>query len=113
VQPKYERPRRALPWEDVQRLIHAVDRSDPRGLRDYAMLLMMSTYGFGAGEVIGLQLDDINWSAATLRVTRPKTRTAFTLPLLPAVAKAVALYLRDGRPPHATTRYLFLCKRDF
>jgi integrase/recombinase XerD len=78
------------------------------------MLLMMSTYGFGAGEVIGLRLDDINWNAATLRVIRPKTKTAFTLPLLPAVAKAVALYLRDGRPPHVTTRYLFLqCRLPF
>jgi integrase/recombinase XerD len=111
VQPKYERPRRALPWEDVRRLLHAVNRSDPRGLRDYAMLLMMSTYGFGAGEVIGLQLDDINWNAATLRVIRPKTGVALTLPLLPAVGRAVARYLRDGRPPHVTTRYLFLQSR--
>jgi site-specific recombinase XerD len=108
VQLKYERPHRALAWEDVQRLLHAVNRSNPRGLRDYAILLMMSTYGFGAGEVIGLKLDDINWNAATLRVIRPKTNVTFTFPLLPAVARAVARYLRDGRPPHATTRYLFL-----
>ena len=108
VQRKYERPHRALAWEDVQRLLHAVNRSNPRGLRDYAILLMMSTYGFGAGEVIGLKLDDINWNAATLRVIRPKTNVTFTFPLLPAVARAVARYLRDGRPPHATTRYLFL-----
>ena len=108
VQPKYERPRRALPWKDVQRLLHAVNRSNPRGLRDYAMLLMMSTYGFGAGEVIGLRLDDINWDAGTLQVTRPKTGVVFTLPLLPSVAKALARYLRDGRPPHTTTRYLLV-----
>ena len=108
MQPKYERPRRALPWKDVQRLLHAVNRSNPRGLRDYAMLLMMSTYGFGAGEVIGLRLDDINWDAGTLQVTRPKTGVVFTLPLLPSVAKALARYLRDGRPPHTTTRYLFV-----
>jgi len=108
VQPKYERPRRALPWKDVQRLLHAVNQSNPRGLRDYAMLLMMSTYGFGAGEVIGLRLDDINWDAGTLQVTRPKTGVVFTLPLLPSVAKALARYLRDGRPPHTTTRYLFV-----
>lgn len=114
VQPKYEHPRRALPWEDVRRLLHAVDRSDPCGLRDYAMLLMMSTYGFGAGEVIGLKLDDINWNDATVRVIRPKTKVAFVLPLLPAVARAVALYLRRGRPPHVTTRHLFLqCRLPF
>ena len=100
VQPKFERPRRALPWVDVRRLLRAVDTSSAQGLRDYALLLMMSTYGFGAGEVICLQLQDIDWNAATLKVLRPKTGMAFTLPLLPAVAKALALcYLRDSRPP--------------
>jgi site-specific recombinase XerD len=106
--PKLERPRRALPWTDVQRLLRSVDASSPRGLRDRALLLMMSTYGFGAGEVIRLQLQDIDWNAATLRVMRPKTGVAFTLPLLPAVAKALAFYLRDGRPPNAPTRHLFV-----
>jgi integrase len=108
VQPKFERPRRALPWEDVQRLLRSVDTSTARGLRDHALLLMMSTYGFGAGEVIRLQFQDIDWNAATLKVVRPKTGVAFTLPLLPAVAKALAFYLRDGRPPNTPTRRLFV-----
>ena len=108
VQPKFERPRRALPWADVQRLLRAVDTSSARGLRDHALLLMMSTYGFGASEVIGLQLQDIDWNAGTLKVTRPKTGVVFTLPLLPAVAKVLARYLRQGRPPHTPTRHLFV-----
>jgi site-specific recombinase XerD len=108
VQPKHERPRRALPWEDVQRLLRSVDTSAARGLRDHALLLMMSTYGFGAGEVIRLQLQDIDWNAATLKVVRPKTGVAFTLPLLPAVAKALACYLRNGRPRNTPTRHLFV-----
>ena len=33
---------------------------------------------------------------------------AFTLPLLPAVAKALAIYLRDGRPPNTPTRHVFV-----
>ena len=108
VQPRYARPRRALPWEDVQRLLRAVDTSTARGLRDHALLLMMSTYGFGAGEVIRLQLQDIDWSAGTLKVMRPKTGVAFTLPLLPAVAKVLARYLRKGRPPNTPTRHVFV-----
>jgi integrase/recombinase XerD len=108
VQPRYARPPRALPWEDVQRLLRAVDTSMARGLRDYALLLMMSTYGFGAGEVIRLQLQDIDWSAGTLNVMRPKTGVAFTLPLLPAVAKVLAHYLRKGRPPNTPTRHVFV-----
>jgi site-specific recombinase XerD len=108
VQPKFERPRRALPWADVQRLLRAVDTSSARGLRDHAMLLLMSTCGFGAGEVIGLQLQDIDWNASTLKVVRPKTGVAFMLPLLPAVAKVLARYLRHGRPPQTPTRHLFV-----
>lgn len=108
VQPRFERPARALPWEDVQRLLHAVNTSTVRGLRDHALLLMMSTYGLGAGEVISLQLQDIDWDAGTLQMSRPKTGVKFVLPLLPPVAKVLARYLRHGRPPHTPTRHVFV-----
>jgi integrase/recombinase XerD len=108
VQPRFERPRRAWPWEDVQRLLRAVDMSTPRGLRDHALLLMMSTYGLGAGEVIRLQLQDIDWNAGTLHMSRPKTGVNFVLPLLPAVGKVLARYLRHGRPSHTPTRHVFV-----
>ena len=108
VQPRFERPRRALPWEDVQRLLRAVDTSTARGLRDHALLLMMSTYGLGAGEVIGLQLQDIDWNVGTLQMSRPKTGVNFVLPLLPPVAKVLARFLRHGRPPHTPTRHVFV-----
>jgi site-specific recombinase XerD len=108
VQPKFERPRRAWPWEDVQRLLRAVDTSTAAGLRDHALLLMMSTYGLGAGEVIRLQLQDIDWNAGTIHVVRPKTGVNFVLPLLPAVGKVLATYLRHGRPPHTPTRHVFV-----
>src|SRR5580658_1836743 len=39
TQPRFERPRRALPWKDVQRLLRSVDISSPGGLRDHALLL--------------------------------------------------------------------------
>lgn len=108
VQPRFERPRRSLPWEDVQRLLRAVDRSTARGLRDYALLLLMSTYGLGAGEAIRLQFHDIDWIAGTIRGVRPKTGVAFTLPLLPAVAEALAGYLHDSRPRNTSTRHVFI-----
>lgn len=108
VQPRFERPRRAWPWEDVQRLLRAVDTSTARGLRDHALLLMMSTYGLGAGEVTRLQLHDIDWNTGTLQMVRPKTGVHFVLPLLPAVGKVLARYLRHGRPAHTPTRHVFV-----
>lgn len=102
------RPLRALPWDDVRRILRAIDQSTGCGKRDYALLLLMSTYGLGAGETLGLKLDDIDWCAATLRIVRPKTRVEFVLPLLPAVAQSMASYLRYARPVHTPTRYLFV-----
>jgi integrase/recombinase XerD len=108
AQPRFERPHRSLPWEDVLRLLRALDRSTARGRRDYALLLLMSTYGLGAGEAVRLQFDDIDWIAGTVLATRPKTGVAFTLPLLPAVAEALAMYLHDGRPRNTPTRHVFI-----
>ena len=106
-----ERPHRTLAWSDVQRILHAVDRTTPVGRRDYVLLLMMSVYGLGAGEVIGLRLEDVDWRAATLRVRRPKNGVTFQLPLLPNVARALVDYLKRGRPPHTASRSLFVTLR--
>ncbi len=106
-----ERPLRALPWEEVLRILRAVDRSTAEGRRDYALLLLMSVYGLGAGETLRLRLEDIDWRAAILHVTRPKTGVSVQLPLLPAVARVLVDYLRHGRPQHARTRHLFVSLR--
>ena len=106
-----ERPLRALPWDEVQRILQAVDRTTARGQRDYALLLLLSSYGLGAGEAIRLTLEDIEWRAASLRVVRPKTGVEVLLPLLPAVARVLVAYLRQARPAHATTRHLFVGMR--
>lgn len=104
-------PPRALPWSDVQRILQAVNRNTRTGSRDYAMLLLMSLYGLGSAEVIGLRLADVQWQTNILTVRRSKTGVEIQLPLLPAVARALAAYLRKARPPDAPTRSLFvLCQ---
>jgi site-specific recombinase XerD len=103
-----DRPPRVLPWRDVRRLLAAIDVRRPLGRRDLALLLMMTTYGMGSGEVLGLRLEDIDWRAGTLHVRRPKTHVAIDLPLLPAVGRALAAYLRHERPAHATAREVFV-----
>jgi site-specific recombinase XerD len=105
------RPPRALPWADVRRLLGAVDQSTRMGRRDFALLLLMATYGLGAGEVIALTLEDIAWRAGTLRVTRPKTAASVELPLLPPVARALVRYLRHGRPAVTSHRQVFVRMR--
>ena len=103
-----ERPLRALHWESVQLILQGIDRSDQIGCRDYAILLMMCVYGLGAGETIGVMLEDIQWRSRKVRIVRPKTGVEILLPLLPAVAEALANYLEHSRPVDAQTRHLFV-----
>jgi len=88
-----------LSVEQIRAVVDAT-RTDqsPKGLRDYAILLLLSTYGLRAGEITRLKLEDINWRANRICVRHTKTATQSLLPLLPAVGDAVLAYLRQGRP---------------
>lgn len=68
------------------------------GLRDYAVLLLLATYGLRATEVVTLRLEDIDWRRDVIRVRHSKTGTHSELPLLREVGEAVLRYLRKGRP---------------
>ena len=105
-----ERPPRALPWTEVRRILKAIPQISPPGKRDFAMLLMMTTYGLGAAEVLGLRIEDVEWNTQVLRVRRPKTQIRVDLPLFPAVGKALGAYLKDERPNHASARSIFLSR---
>jgi integrase/recombinase XerD len=105
---KGARPPRTLAWEDVKRIFRSIERSEPPGKRDFAILLLLATYGLGAAEVLGLRLQDVDWTRGILRVRRPKTKVGIELPLLPSVARALTAYLRWERPPAQGTAHLFL-----
>jgi integrase/recombinase XerD len=102
-----ERLPRALPWDDVLKLLRSVDRSTSKGRRDYAMLLLIATYGLRVGEVARLALDDIAWRERHIRVPRPKVGTPLLFPLTDEVASALMEYLRHDRPD-SMHRRLFL-----
>jgi len=100
-------PPRALRWDDVRRILKRIDRTTRTGKRDYALFLLMATYGMGAGDVLALRLDDIDWREGTMRLVRPKTGTITLLPLLSAAGHAIAAYLQTAPRPKLR-RELFL-----
>ena len=99
----------ALSSEQVQRLLGVVDRNEPNGRRNYAMLLLIATYGLRGCEVRALRLDSIDWSHDTVTILASKTRRR-TLPLTRPVGEAILEYLREERPPSAH-RQVFLSSR--
>ncbi len=63
---------RALSEPQLAALLGAFERSTALGRRDYAITLCLAQMGLRAGEVAALSLDDINWRAGTLRLSRGK-----------------------------------------
>jgi integrase/recombinase XerD len=111
IAPRYrfdESPPKSLPWEDVRRILRVIPRDTAIGRRNFAALLLMATYGLGGAEVTGLRLENISWKERVLRVRRPKTGISIELPLLPAVGRAIASYLKQDRPQHTTAREVFV-----
>jgi integrase/recombinase XerD len=81
-----------------ERLIASLDSPSPRGLRDRAIILCMARLGLRASEVVRLQLEDIDWRNATVRVRARKTGHGALLPLSAQVGAALAGYLQHARP---------------
>ena len=98
---------RFLTTEDLNRVMALPVEPTPKGLRDRAMLLLLARLGLRAGEVVRLQLDDIDWRAGNILIRAGKTRRERVLPLPQDVGEATVRYLKEGRPtsPH---RQIFL-----
>ena len=98
----------ALRAEEVRRVLE-VTRQDlsPIGLRDYAILTLLATYGLRAAEIVSLCLDDIDWRRDVLRVHHSKTQTYSELPLLRETGEALLRHLDKARPP-SVHREVFL-----
>ena len=60
--PKYLSP------DQVERALGTRNRQTATGRRDYAILLLLARLGLRAGEVVFLQLDDVDWRAGELLV---------------------------------------------
>lgn len=95
----FERLPAALTPEQVQAVLdHARQDRTPIGVRNYAILLLLATYGLRAGEVVRLRLEDIDWRNECLYVRQSKTGRTTVLPLIASVGEAILDYLREGRP---------------
>jgi integrase/recombinase XerD len=88
---------RYLVAADVERLIASCDLSKAHGIRDKAILLLLTRLGLRAGDIFGMRLDDIGWNEGTLRV-RGKGRREVQLPLPQDAGDALLDYLGKARP---------------
>jgi integrase/recombinase XerD len=95
----------------LELVFQAVDEHTVAGQREAAVLLCLARLGLRAGEVAQLNLEDIDWRAGLLQITRTKARQDRLLPLPRDLGQALVRYLRQ-RPPDTVCRRVFLSLRD-
>jgi site-specific recombinase XerD len=100
---------RYITAEEVARVLGSCDRRTATGRRDYAVLLLLARLGLRAGEIVALQLDDVDWRSGEILV-RGKGLLYDRMPLPVDVGQALAVYLRRDRPS-SKTRRVFVCRK--
>ena len=88
---------------EVQKLLDSVDRGNPKGKRDYAILLLASRLGMRAGDICRLSFKNLKWEHNEIELIQEKTQEKILLPLLPEVGSAIIDYLKYGRPTIEST----------
>jgi len=97
---------RWIPAAELKALLACGDRTTALGRRDHAIVVLLARLGLRVGEVVGLRLEDLDWSAGEIVVRGKGSRTE-RLPMPVDVGKALVVYLRRGRPV-TTCRSVFV-----
>lgn len=84
--------------KEAGKIFQAVDRSNPMGKRDYAIMMIAYKLGLRSIDIRNLQFSEIHWEKNTIELTMQKTGKHIVLPLLEDVGESLIDYIKFGRP---------------
>lgn len=95
-------------WEsdEINTVLETVDRTNPKGKRDYAFIIIAAELGVRSKDICDLKLSDIDWELCSISFVQSKTRRPNTLPLSERVGSAIIDYLHIR--PQTDCEYLFV-----
>jgi integrase/recombinase XerD len=101
---------RGLTDTQAQQVLRCINRNSHAGRRDYAIVLLLYTYGVRGGQVRALRLEDINWEQNYILFRALKHGKDSRLPLTPEVGESILDYLGKSRPSYSYP-HVFLTSR--
>ncbi len=94
--------------DSIRRLLASIDRGSVRGRRDFAILVLLSTYGVRGGQLRRLRLRDIDWQQNRIHFPALKRGKPVDQFLTPAAGNSLLAYIHDGRPTGTSRPEAFL-----
>ena len=85
-----------LSGREIELLLAQPSSTDPKGIRDKAMLEVMYATGIRVSELIGLDVEDVNLSGGSIKCRSGKSNR--TIPMYSGAVEALTAYIREVRP---------------
>ena len=104
---------RGLTDIQAQQVLRCINRNSHVGRRDYAIVLLLYTYGVRGGQVRALRLEDIDWAQNQILFKASKHGKDSLLPLTDEVGEALLDYLQYSRPPYAYPHVFLTCRAPY
>lgn len=94
--------------EEIAIIESTIDRNTPAGIRNYAIILLLSRYGIRACDVASLTFENIDFANNRLHFIQQKTGAPWEGELLPEVKSAFQDYIENVRPDIGGCSKVFL-----
>lgn len=91
---------------EIHKLLNSIDKANPKGLRDTAIIVIASELGMRHRDIINLKLSDIDWEMCSITFIQSKTGKVNTLPVNEKIGNAIIDYLHIR--PETDHDYLFV-----
>ena len=89
--------KKPVPHKEIAAVLDIIDRSSPKGKRDYAVILLGAVTGLRSVDIANLTFSDIDWINGEIRISQSKTGKTLALPLTKDVGSALQDYITNGR----------------
>lgn len=94
--------------EEVAAVEDSISRINPAGVRNYAIILLLSRYGIRSRDVAALTFENLDFRDNRIRFVQQKTGELWECELFPEVKSALQDYISNARPEIEDCNNVFL-----
>lgn len=77
--------------DEIERMLNSIDRANPTGKRNYAIMAIAANLGLRTGDILQLTIEDFDWNRGCINITQQKTGEPLTLPIPEQMEKQLSI----------------------
>lgn len=94
--------------DEISAIEDSIDRTTPVGIRNYAIVLLLSRYGIRSCDIASLTFENVDFTDNRIHFIQQKTGEPWESELLPEAKEALLDYINKVRPEVAGCQQIFM-----